>query len=71
MLPKSKRFALERKEEANETIWLTFETTVLREVLKCVSISTDEKSTHKVYSDLVYYSAAPFSTYFLPQDVVF
>ena len=51
MLPTSKRFALERKEEVNETIWSTFETIVLHEVLRCVTNET--RVIHKVYNDLV------------------
>ena len=71
MVPSSKKFALERKEEINETVWSTFEIIVLHEVVKCVSISMNEISMHKVYNDVVYYASSPFSMYFLPKDIIF
>ena len=71
MVPSSKKFALERKEEKNETVWSTFEIIVLHEVVKCVSISMNEISMHKVYNDVVYYASSPFSMYFLPKDIIF
>ena len=68
MVPSSKKFSLERKEEINETVWSTFEIIVLREVVKCVSISMNIISMHKVYNDV---ASSPFSMYFLPKDIIF
>ena len=66
ILPTSKKFALERKEDVNETIlWSNFETIIVYEVLSYASINKDEKSLHKTY-----YDSATFTTFYLPKNVI-
>lgn len=60
-LPTSKRFAEDKGEEMSTSVWSSFESILLREIIK-ESKKDQSIVPHKIYNDVVYYANSNFCT---------
>lgn len=60
-LPTSKRFAEDKGEEMSTSVWSSFESILLREIIK-ESKKDESIVPHKIYNDVVYYANSNFCT---------